>query len=113
MNANQINNAANMNANQMNNATNVYGQNMSQQQGYMTNAGNSAVSAAGTAMGAGQQEGQNEYDREWANWGAGLGLGSMLLPSDERLKHYKECSKKVVIKSPKAIEKLKYVKKEN
>ena len=90
-----------------------YANQMNAQQSAMMNSGNAAVSAAGTAMGAGQQEGQNEYDRTWANWGAGLGLGSMLLPSDERLKHYKECSNKVVIKSPKAIEKLKYVKKEN
>ena len=105
--------ARNANAQQMNNATNVYGQNMANQQNAMMSSGNSAVSAAGTAMGAGQQEGQNEYERTWGNWGAGLGLGSMLLPSDERLKHYQECSKKVVIKSPKAIAKLKYVKKEN
>ena len=98
-----IYNSAQMNANQMNNATNVYGQNMVNQQNMMTGAGNAAVSAAGTAMGAGQQEGQNEYNRRNANWGLGLGL----LTSDEKLKHYQECSKKVVVKSPSKIKALK------
>lgn len=106
-------NARNLNAGQMNNATNTYGQNMAQQQNSMTAANNAAVSAKGTMLGAAQQEGQNEYNRKWGNWGAGLGIATSLLPSDENLKHYRECSKKVVLKSPKAIEKLKYVKKEN
>ena len=92
-----------MNANQMNNATNVYGQNMVNQQNMMTGAGNAAVSAAGTEMGAAQQEGQNQYNRTNANWGLGLGL----LTSDEKLKHYQECSKKVVVKSPSKIKALK------
>jgi hypothetical protein len=99
-------------ANQINNATGVYGQNQAQQQGAMQNAGNSAVSAAGTGMGAAQQEGQAEYDRKWGNWGNGLGIGGSLVKtfSDEDLKHYRECSKKVTIRSPKSIEKLKFVK---
>ena len=101
-----IYNSANMNLGAMNNATNTYGQNMAQQQNSMTAANNAGVSAMGTQMGAAQQEGQNEYNRKWGNWGAGLGL----LTSDEKLKHYKECSKKVVIKSPNSIQKLKFVK---
>ena len=107
-----IYNSAQMNANQMNNATNVYGQNMAQQQNSMTAANNAGVSAAGTKMGAAQTEGQAEYDRTWGNWGNGLGIGGSLLKafSDEDLKHYRECSKKVTIRSPKSIEKLKFVK---
>ena len=104
--------ARNLAANQINSATGVYGQNQAQQQGAMQNAGNSAVSAAGTGMGAAQQEGQAEYDRKWGNWGNGLGIGGSLVKtfSDKDLKHYRECSKKVTIRSPKSIEKLKFVK---
>jgi hypothetical protein len=98
-----INQSTALNANQMNNATNTYGQNMAQQQNSMTAANNAGVSAAGTKMGAAQQEGQNEYNRTNANWGLGLGL----LTSDEKLKHYQECSKKVVVKSPSKIKALK------
>jgi hypothetical protein len=81
----------------------------------MTAANNAGVSAAGAKMGAAQQEGQAEYDRTWGNVGNGLGMaGSALkLFSDEDLKHYKECSKKVTIRSPKSIQKLKFVQKEN
>ena len=60
-------------------------------------------------MSAAQQEGQNVYNRTWGNvagWTGGLF-------SDEKLKHYKECSKKVVTRSPSKIQALKYVKKEN
>ena len=105
-----IYNSAAMNANQMNNATNTYGQNMAQQQNAMTAANNAGVSAAGTKMGAAQTEGQNEYERKWGNWGNALGIGGSLLKSfsDEDLKHYRECSKKVTIRSPKSIQKLKF-----
>lgn len=103
--ANQnIYNSTSMNANQMNNATNTYGQNMANQQGAYQTAGGLAINAGGTMLGAGQQEGQNEYNRKWGNWGAGLGM----LTSDERLKHYQNCSKKVVIKSPSKIKALKF-----
>ena len=110
-----IYNSAGMNANQMNNATNVYGQNQAQQQNSMTAANNAGVSAAGTKMGAAQTEGQAEYDRKWGNAGNVLGIGGSVLKafSDEDLKHYKECSKKVAIRSPKSIQKLKFVQKEN
>ena len=101
-----INNSANMALGSMNNATNVYGQNMANQQNAMDSMSAAKLGAKGTAMGAGQQEGQNEYNRKWGNWSAGLGL----LSSDEKLKHYQECSKKVIIKSPNAIKKLKYIK---
>ena len=83
-----------------------YGNSMGQQQNAMNSMSAAKISAKGTAMGAGQQEGQNEYNRTWGNWSAGLGM----LTSDEKLKHYKECSKKVVIKSPNSIKKLKFVK---
>jgi len=99
-------------AQQMNNATNVYGQNMANQQNARNQNDMASVSAAGTMMGAGQQEGQAEYDRTWGNWGNALGIGGSLLKpfSDEQLKHYKECSKKVTIRSPQSIQKLKFVK---
>jgi hypothetical protein len=100
--------------------------NINAQQGVMTNAqqyqqgmaqqsGQSALGASGTQLSAGQQEGQAEYDRTWGNWGNGLGIGGSVLKafSDEDLKHYRECSKKVVIRSPKSIQKLKFVQKEN
>jgi hypothetical protein len=104
--------ARNLAANQISGATNTYGQNQSQQQNAMQSANNSAVSAAGTGMSSDQQEGQAEYERKWGNWGNGLGIGGSLLKSfsDEDLKHYRECSKKVTIRSPKSIEKLKFVK---
>ena len=102
-------------AQQMNNATNIYGQNMTNQQNAQTASNQAMVSAAGTGMGAAQTEGQAEYDRTWGNWGNGMGIaGALLKPfSDEELKHYKECSKKVTIRSPKSIQKLKFVQKEN
>lgn len=105
-----IYNSAGMNANQMNNAANTYGQNMAQQQNAMTAANNAGVSATGTKMGAAQTEGQNEYERKWGNWGNALGIGGSLLKSfsDEDLKHYRECSKKVTVRSPKSIQKLKF-----
>ena len=110
-----IYNSANMAANQINNATNVYGQNMAQQQNAMIGSGNAALGASGTQLSAGQSEGQAEYDRKWGNWGNGLGIAGSTLKafSDEDLKHYKECSKKVAIRSPKSIQKLKFVQKEN
>ena len=104
--ASSMESARNLNAGQMNNATNTYGQNMANQQNSSNQMNTAAISAAGTNMGAAQQEGQNEYNRKWGNWGAGLGM----LTSDEKLKHYKECSKKVVIRSPNSIQKLKFVK---
>lgn len=102
-------------AQQMNNATNTYGQNMANQQTASQSAGGLALGAGGTMLGAAMQEGQNEYNRKWGNWGnalgiVGSGLGAVF--SDERLKHYRECSKKVVLKSPKKISELKYVNKE-
>ena len=98
---NQANRA---NAN-INNQQGMANTNMGNQQGLAIQSGTSNVSAHGTAMGAGQQEGQNEYNRKWGNWGFGLGL----LTSDERLKHYQECSKKVVYRTPSKIQTLKYV----
>lgn len=97
------------NQQQMANANQQFQQQMAQQ------SGQSAVNAAGTMLGAGQQEGQAEYDRTWGNWGNGLGIGGTVLKafSDEDLKHYRECSKKVTIRSPKSIQKLKFVQKEN
>jgi hypothetical protein len=88
--------------------------NLNNQQQMAINSNTAAVQGAGTTLSASQQEGQNEYARTWGNWGAGLGIASSLIPtSDERLKHYRECSKKVTVKSPSAIAKLKYTKKEN
>ncbi len=108
------NNANRMNSNilsqqQLANANQQYQQNMAQQ------SGQAAVGASGTQLSAGQSEGQAEYDRTWGNWGNGLGIAGSTLKafSDEDLKHYKECSKKVTIRSPKSIQKLKFVQKEN
>ena len=68
---------------------------------------------AGAAIMTGQQQkGQQDYNNTWGNWGNALGIGGSILGafSDEQLKHYKECSRKVVIRSPKSIQKLKFVK---
>ena len=72
--------------------------------------GQAALGASGTQMGAAQTEGQAEYDRTWGNWGNGLGIagGFVNAFSDENLKHYKECSKKVTYKAPSKIKALKY-----
>lgn len=88
---------------------NIMGQQASRQQ-----ASGQLVGGYGTNMSAQQQEGQAEYDRKWGNWGNGLGIaGSLLKPfSDENLKHYKECSKKVTYKAPSKIKTLKFEKKE-
>ena len=84
--------------------SNISGQQASRQQ-----ASGQLVNGYGNNLSAQQQEGQNEYNRTWGNvagWTGGLF-------SDERLKHYKGCSKKVVTKTPSKIQSLKYVKKEN
>jgi hypothetical protein len=96
----------------INNAAGVYSGTASQYGQARQNADNAAVGASGTGMSAAQQEGQAEYERKWGNWGNGLGIGGSIFKafSDEDLKHYKECSKKVTIRSPKSIEKLKFVK---
>jgi hypothetical protein len=102
-----------MNSN-INNQQNAIANERQYQQNLRYGAGRDLTSGYGNIMGGQQQEGQNEYSRKWGNWGAGLGIASSLIPtSDERLKHYRECSKKVTVKSPNAIAKLKYIKKEN
>jgi hypothetical protein len=85
---------------------------MAQQQQAYQNAANAGVSAQGTNMAAAQQAGNDEYEHTWGNWGNGLGIiGSFLKPfSDEQLKHYRTCSKKVVCHSPSKIQSLKFVK---
>jgi len=100
---------ANQNAGQQ--AAN-YANQMNAQQNAYQNYGNAALSGQGTMMGAEQQEGQNVYDRTWGNWGNALGIGGSLLKSfsDEELKHYRECSKKVTVRSPKSIKSLKFEK---
>ena len=80
-----------------------YNANMNTQQQLAQQSGQAALGASGTQLSAGQQEGQNEYNRKNANWGIGLGL----LTSDERLKHYNECSKRVIYKSPSKLKTLK------
>ena len=116
---NSYNNAYENNVNRANsnilNQQQIANANQQYQQSQAQNAGNAAVNAAGTGMGAAQQEGQAEYERKWGNWGNGLGIGGSLLKSfsDEKLKHYKECSKKVTYHAPSKIKALKYdIKKE-
>lgn len=89
-----------------------YGNSMLAQQNARNQANMAGLNAYGTMMGAAQNEGQAEYDRKWGNAGNTLGIvGSTLKAfSDEDLKHYRECSKKVTIRSPKSIEKLKFTK---
>ena len=89
-----------------------YGNSMLAQQNARNQANMAGVNAYGTMMGAAQNEGQAEYDRRWGNAGNTFGIiGSTLKAfSDEDLKHYRECSKKVTIRSPKSIEKLKFSK---
>lgn len=88
--------------------------NLNNQQQMAINSNTAAVQGAGTNLSAQQQEGQNEYDRTWGNWGNALGIGGSLIKpfSDENLKHYKECSQKVVYKTPSKIKALKFEKKE-
>jgi hypothetical protein len=76
--------------------------------------GNNAIGAYGNLVNSGLQAGQNEYNNTWGNWGNGLGIvGSLLgMFSDEKLKKYQECSKKVVMKTPSKIQALKFEKKE-
>ena len=102
---------------------NAYGQqlgltnsNQLAQQGQAANAQMANVNAYGGLIGAAQNEGQSEYNRKWGNAGNALGIGGSILSmfSDEDLKHYRECSKKVVYKTPSKIKSLKYeTKKEN
>ena len=84
--------------------------NLNNQQQMAINSNTATVQGAATNMSAQQQEGQNEYDRTWGNWGNALGIGgSFIKPfSDENLKHYRECSQKVVYKTPSKIKALKY-----
>ena len=117
----QLGNAASNQNTQLSNYNSAYenqanraNSNINQQQGVMTNAqqyqqnmaqnsGQAALGASGTQLSAGQQEGQNEYNRKWGNTGFVTGL----LSSDERLKHYKDCSQKVVYKTPSKMQSLK------
>jgi hypothetical protein len=55
------------------------------------------VSGIGNQVSMAQTQDQNNF--------------SQGLFSDERLKHYRECSKKVVVRSPSKIQELKFVKK--
>jgi hypothetical protein len=88
-NANRMNNNM-MNQQQMANANAQYQQGMAQQ------SGQAALNAQGNVLGAQQQEGQNVYNREYGNRGFWTGI----LTSDERLKNYRECTKKVVMRTP-------------
>ena len=103
-NANRMNNNM-VNQQQMANANAQYQQNMAQQ------SGQAALGAGGTVMGAQQTEGQAQYDRTWGNWGNGLGIAGSVLKSfsDEKLKKYRECSKKVTYKAPSKMQALKVV----
>ena len=99
------NNANRMNSN-INNQQNAIANERQYQQNLRYGAGRDLTSGYGNIMGGQQQEGQNEYNRKWGNWGAGIGM----LTSDEKLKHYRECSKKVVYRAPSKIKALKFVK---
>ena len=101
--ANRMNSNIN-NQQQLANANQQYQQTMAQQ------SGQAALGASGTQLSAGQNEGQAEYERTWGNWGNGLGIGGSFLKafSDENLKHYRECSKKVTYRAPSKIKALKY-----
>ena len=112
LNAQQLNAQQALNAQQMNNATNLYQHNQDQQQNAALQAGRDQLGAGATYLGAAQQQGQNDYNNTWGNVGNTLGVAGSVLGafSDEKLKHYRECSKKVVIRSPNSIKKLKFVK---
>jgi hypothetical protein len=99
--------------NNMNNYANMQNNNAQYERNLYNNLGQANINANGTLLGAAQQEGQAEYDRSWGNWGNGLGMaGAMIKPfSDERLKKYKECSKKVVYRTPSKIKALKFERK--
>ena len=69
----------------------------------------------GTNMNALQQAATQEQNNN--NQAAATTLSTLaalipLLASDERLKHFKECTKKVTVRSPKSIQSLKFVRSE-
>ena len=74
--------------------------------------------AQSQAVSGAQQNYQNQYNEENKGWNRGTNiLGTVasvaapivtgLVGSDERLKHYQECSKKVVMRTPSKISALK------
>ena len=93
--SNQNTQLANYNSAFENNA-NRMNANLNQQQGMAQQSGQAALNAQGNVLGAQQQEGQNIYNREYGNRGFWTGL----FTSDERLKNYRECTKKVVMRTP-------------
>jgi hypothetical protein len=109
--ASNISNMQNLANQNINNQVGMAGSGQLQQQQLYMGAGTAAVNAGGSGMSAAQQEGQAEYERRWGNAGNVMGMGGAALAafSDEDLKHYRECSRKVVVRSPKSIQKLKFV----
>ena len=75
---------------------------------YGDNLVNSLAALAGVKQSAATQEQQNN-NQAGATIAGLLATIIPLLASDERLKNYRECSKKVVVRSPKSIQSLKYV----
>lgn len=123
--ANQNTQLANYNQQQANQASqyqnNVLNQQNMQNQNYNTQmnqsnaqqqmaygAGTDRLNAQGSMYSGDTQEAQNNYDRAYGDTAFWTGM----LTSDERLKHYKECSKKVVCRTPSKYKALKWVKEE-
>jgi hypothetical protein len=90
--ANMYNNNANQYAN-MQNANQQY------EKSLLASLLGANVSGIGNQVSMAQQQNAQNYQQ-----------GGLF--SDERLKHYRECSKKVVVRSPSKIQELKFVKKE-
>jgi len=111
------NNAFENNANRANNNINTQqmlaNSNLTNQQQMAAQMQQALANAYGSMVSGAQAEGQNQYNRQQNGISTALSVGASLLPlllmSDERLKHYKECSKKVVMRTPSKIQSLKFV----
>ena len=105
-------------SNMYNNNANQYAamQNANQQyqQSLLASLMGANVSGLGNQVSQAQSIDQQNYNQGWGNTGNALGIAGSLLSafSDEELKHYRECSKKVVVRSPSKIQSLKFVKQE-
>ena len=117
-NANAFQNAyGNAYNNQLGNYNNAYLTNASLANNNQTNQQNAAYNAQrdwanafGSLISGAQAQGQQDRENTQQDISTAVGVATMLLPllfSDERLKKYHECSKKVVMRTPSKLQALK------
>jgi hypothetical protein len=90
----------------INNAANLQNSNALAQQNAYQNAQNAAIGGTQGATQTALENKNSTMNAVTSGLGAAAGLAGSIL-SDERLKHYKECSKKVVMRTPSKIQSLK------